>query len=78
MEKYRIVEIPTPLMTDEIERQLIGMRTNSFGVMGLTEDSAIWNLEGVSAKLPVVEDLAIYIRELSIGGDDYADILETK
>ena len=62
------MEIPTPLITAEIESQLIGVKKNAFGITGLTDDPAIWSMEGASAKVPIVEDLAIYLRDLGKGG----------
>lgn len=64
LEKYRIMEIPTPLITAEIERQLIGVKKSAFGITGLTNNPAIWSMEGASVKIPIVEDLAINLREL--------------
>lgn len=69
LEKYRIIEIPASLMTDEIERQLIGAKKNSFGITGLTDNQAIWNIEGANAKLPVVEDIVIHLQELAKRGE---------
>ncbi len=64
LEQYRVVEIPHQLFDFMIEEQLIGMRKNTFGVTGITNDSSIWEIEGVNTKLPMIEDLAIHIREI--------------
>ena len=47
-----------------IEEHLIGMRKNTFGVTGITKEISIWEMEGVTSKLPMIEDLAIRIREI--------------
>jgi ABC-2 type transport system ATP-binding protein len=67
LEKYRIMEFPTPLVTLEIKNQLIGVKKGAFGITGLTDNPGIWSMEGANAKIPIVEDLAIYLRELSKG-----------
>ena len=68
LEKYRMIDIPNNLITEGVKERMIGTKKNSFGITGITSDAILWNMEGVITRRLLVEDLAIYIREIDKKG----------
>jgi ABC-2 type transport system ATP-binding protein len=64
LETFRKVQIPVSLMTDKIKSQVYGLRSTALYYEGICNKPEIWNMEGVTASISNVEDLAVNISEI--------------
>lgn len=64
LEQFRIVELPLSFPIDTQRNNFLSVKKTSLGITALTKDSSMWHLDGVSSRIPTIEELAINIREI--------------
>lgn len=61
LDQYVMVQVEKSCMTQQLRNHLIGVKENSFGYVGLTENREVWkDVPGVQLTRPSVEDIMIF------------------
>lgn len=61
LEQYALVQVQEECMTETLINELIGVKENSFGYIGLTQERSMWEgKQGVHITRPTVEDIVVY------------------
>lgn len=64
LEQFRVVELPLSFPNDQYSHHFLSLKKTSLGITALTNDITLWQLDGVSSRMPTVEELAIHLREI--------------
>jgi ABC-type multidrug transport system, ATPase component len=78
LEQFRVVELPLSFPIDTYKNNVLSLKKTSLGMTALTNDNTIWQLEGISSRIPTIEDLAIHLREIHKNMDKHVDDKEAK